>query len=549
MSKVNSDDFSVGQWQANASTQIISASISFIASLLIVASTSKSFLSEKKRSNTNTTASKSNRRFSRLNKKTSPYRRIIFLISVSDILYSLAFVTGPFMAQKTNPQARWGVSDSNAACKVNGLFFTVGASTSLLYYASLCYFYYCKISKRMTDEQFTRTFEKKIHIMIACICIANTCLSFAANTYNTYPTGTFCTNANTPAGCDQQPELYGECDPKVEAYIPYFTYFRILVTIFSVVVMLYSMIRLVHSVLNKDRIYGELPADHTQEQLLKYNLRKQLLRETMSQAIMYTVSWFICQSATIAVAVLIFTGVPHEKFPTVFQIYYSAFIPLNSAFNVFIYTRPAVRHVRRMDPSISRFRAFCMVLKAGGEAPNMEQSSSSTNQQLQQDDEQQDEQQLRQEKRSRKVYYQVCHPDQAFDKLQPNGSSREPFGYYYHNCDPSQVLDSLMDENFANLEDEYNEIEERMSGEFELGVRMNVSTFSGPDRTTVHNVDKREPFQFLQVSQLTNETDDCEPRLNLGGENVHMLGRLESNNEDIEADNDCHTVDVSSSEK
>ena len=71
-------------------------------------------------------------------------------------------------------------------------------------------------------------------------------------------------------------------------------------------------------------------------------------------------------------------------------------------------------------------------------------------------------------------------------------------------------------------------------------MRMKVSTFSRTDPTRANDVAKREPFQFLQVSQLTNESDDCEPRLNLGAE---------SNNEDFEADNDCHIVDFSSSEK
>jgi hypothetical protein len=99
-----------------------------------------------------------------------------------------------------------------------------------------------------------------------------------------------------------------------------------------------------------------------------------------------------------------------------------------------------------------------MVLKAGCEAPNMEQSSTSLNQQLQQEDEQQ---------------------------LRAHGRNREPFRYYcYHCSDPSQVLDSLIDENFANMDDQYNEIEGRMSEELcgaELGVRMNVSTLSGQD--------------------------------------------------------------------
>ena len=197
------------------------------------------------------------------------------------------------------------------------------STASLLYYASLCYFYYCKISQRMNDEEFTRKYEKKIHIMIGVICIASSCVSFALNTFHTYPTGTFCSNTNTPAGCNQQPEIYGECDSKIKVYVSYFAWSSLVVSTYSIVVILYSIIRLIYSVLNKDRIYGNLPANPTQQQLQKYSLRKNLLRETMFQAILYTVSWFICQSATYALAFLIFVReIPIEKFPIVFQIYY-----------------------------------------------------------------------------------------------------------------------------------------------------------------------------------------------------------------------------------
>jgi hypothetical protein len=485
MSTVNSEDFSVNQWQANATAQIVSASISFLASLVMVASIGKSFLPMKRNSEhddgrtvANRVVDNQNSTTSRLKKKTSPYRRIIFLISFSDILLSLAYITGPFMAQKTNPQALWGVSDSNAACVLNGFFYSIGANTSQLYYATLCYFYYCKISKKMTDEQFTRRYEKKMHITIAVICLTRACLSFAANTLNTYRTGTFCGNANTPAGCNQQPEIYGECDPKVKGYTSYFSYFSLLVSAYSIVVMLYSMIRLVYSVLKKDRMFGELPSNPCQEQSHKHTVRKKLLRETMSQAIMYTGSWLICQSVTIVVAILIFTGVSEEKFPSALQIFIFAIVPLTGAVNVFIYTRPAVRHVRRVDPSISRVAAFWMVLQAGGEAPNMEQSSTI----------------------------------QQHQQPRPSMSSREPFQcYYYHGNDLCSGLDSLGSLNSVSS------VDLRVMFSEDLVERVSVSTWSGldPSNTIIaskskdHDLDG-EPFGKDMITYRNYDDDMLE---------------------------------------
>ncbi|GFH50165.1 predicted protein [Chaetoceros tenuissimus] len=241
--------------------------------------------------------------------------------------------------------------------------------------------------------------------------------------------GNFCAITNTPAGCKQQPEIYGECDPEVEKFIwiIIFTYF--VIAAFSFSVIMYSMIRLIHSVSKKDRQYGDLPSNPTSEQLSIFTMRKQLLRETMIQAIMYTSSLFICQSAPVA---LFFLVNNKETFPAAFQIYNTAIIQLNSAVNVFIFTRPAVRHVRRADPSITRFRAFWMVLQAGGEAPNMDQSLSLTNEQM----------------------HQQPHPDK---------SSREPFGYYYYyGNDLCASLDCVNDASAVD-------------------VRMAISTFSGQD--------------------------------------------------------------------
>ncbi|GFH50156.1 hypothetical protein CTEN210_06632 [Chaetoceros tenuissimus] len=493
MSKVvNSEDFSVMHWQANVTAQIVSASISFLASLLIVACTSNSIFSVQRNSkhdeippekNKNEVNNQNTPRLKKKKKTTSPYRRIIFLISASDILHSLAFITGPFMAQKTNPQALWAVNVSNDECIVNGIFFTVGASTSLLYYATLCYFYYCKISKRMTDEQFTRTFELKIHIMIAVICIASACLGLAAKTYNTSPTGTFCAYSNTPTGCNQQPEIYGECDAKVKVYIPYFVCFRVIAQVFSIVVMLYSMIRLIHSVLKKDRMYGELPSNPSQDQLYKYNVRKQLLRETMFQAIMYTGSWLICQTVTMTMGFLYFIGVSHENFPSVLQVVVFAFLPLNGAVNVFIYTRPAVRHVRRVDPSISRFRAFLMVLQAGGEAPNIEQRSTSTNHQL--------------------------HQQQPSDM-----SSREPFGYDFFDVnDLCLSLDSLNNASSVDL---------RVMISEDLVARVDVLTWSGQDPSNT-NITSNSKIRCLEDGSFCEDVKEYshyyDPRQKLGGKN------------------------------
>lgn len=213
----------------------------------------------------------------------------------------------------------------------------------------------------------------------------------------------------------------------------------------------------------------------------------------MFQAILYTVSWFICQSATFALAFLIFAReIPIEKFPTVFQMYYSAFIPLNSAFNVFIYTRPAVRYVRRVDPSISRFQAFWMVLKAGCEAPIMDQTLLSTNQQLQ----------------------QQPHPDI---------SSRAPFKcYYYDGNDLCLSLEHLNDISSDDLK-----FMVRSSDSVE---RIAISTWSGKDIATNSKI---RDLENIPVGKEILNHRHYDPRPVLGlNENVMIEERFDDEGEE-----------------
>ena len=186
------------------------------------------------------------------------------------------------MTKKTNPQAIWALSESNIACVVNGTFFSFGAITSILYYATLCFFYYCKVSKRMTDELFTRRFETKIYLLILAIALSGSVSSIAAGMYNTYPSGTFCATANTPTGCHQEPEIYGECDAQISTNVKYFILVSFSVLAISILIILFSMAGLIYAVITKDRRYGDRPSnDAPEEQWQQYKLRKRLLREIM----------------------------------------------------------------------------------------------------------------------------------------------------------------------------------------------------------------------------------------------------------------------------
>jgi hypothetical protein len=126
----------------------VSASISLISSLLIICIIFRSL--------------------TRLN---SIYHRIMFGISVADIIVSTAIV----FARSAMP--RQGISKALdfyfascdhrrgtiQTCNIQGFFFAVGSLLTSTYNSSLCWYYYCVIVKAMSDEAIRKRMEPFMH--------------------------------------------------------------------------------------------------------------------------------------------------------------------------------------------------------------------------------------------------------------------------------------------------------------------------------------------------------------------------------------------------
>lgn len=355
----------------------------------------------------------------------------------------------------------------------------------------------------MTDELFARLYEKKIHILISAIALSGACSSIATGIYNTSATGSFCGIANTPTGCNQQPDIYGECDAQVSSYVKFFSLVSFCVSSTSILIIVLSMAGLVHFVLTKDRQYGDRPTDPSEEQLQQYKLRKYLLRETMIQAIMYVAGWFVSQVPPMIGGILLLLGTPLEKMPSWFRIFASMSYPLTNAFNIFIFTRPAIRHIRRVDTSVSWYRAFHMVLQSGGQVPSDFQRQRSEQQQQQQ-------QHVRRSMSSREAYGATTTPHQyvvqeslvdslnvenlgSFNDLSQGNPGYRSEGEWSHNLGGFSELNMIQEES-KELEDL-----EMKGNELESGVSLSVSSQSNTPNNVVSesgiSVSNVESFQ------------------------------------------------------
>ncbi len=323
-------------WKAVVVTQICTGSVSFIASLVIVTFLAKNGLSD-------------------------PYRRIVFGLSISDILKSVGMVAGPFLNRTDVPQALWAIGNPRS-CQLTGFLFMVGATAVPMYTLSLCIYYVCKCKIKMTDDQFAHRVEKKIHAIVILLNVGLHLTAFVIGTIKSSAFGNMCLTAAFPTGCRQNPEIYGECDPGSEETAEVFTFiYNICIPVVCIVGIIVCLAMIFWNVVLSERICGH-PSGHDSEAISR--LYK---RELVTQGFLY-VSVFLLSSIPYMTTNLIYLSgsEPSRNLYRTSAILY----PLGGLFNIFIYSRLSVENFHRRHPQCSRVQAFWLVLKAGGGIPS-----------------------------------------------------------------------------------------------------------------------------------------------------------------------------------
>lgn len=356
---------------------------------------------------------------------TSPYRRIIFGICLSDAIYAFALATGPFLASKEFPLARLAIGNS-ATCTLNGLFVGIGMLLTPLYVCFLCFYYFCKLSLKMDDETFKRKFEIKLYVIMTAVTLAVNIPAAAMGTINTAPTGVLCMpGAAYPTGCQQRPDLFGECDERIEkqsGVIMYITYAVMVLALFCVILF---MGKLTTTVVQRHTAYGtmstntrrqgksikretsgledeensenktsvpsnpefqDIEADESNlDQQMKAEIAEKLrmlyFRLTRTQFALWVTTYlfsiipYIIMGVTTAIK-----GVMPLDQPEPLRWFASLFYPSLGILITFIFTRPAIKYFRQMKPEFSWVRSFILVVKEGGEVPvRIVKSANETN--------------------------------------------------------------------------------------------------------------------------------------------------------------------------
>ena len=324
---------------------------------------------------------------------TSPYRRIIFGLSISDALLSIALLVGPFSAPSSVPQALWGLGN-DTTCALDGFLLKLGQP--LMYSCLLCFYFLCRLCKNMSDREFKQRIEWKLHIFIILFGLVDAIASLLTGMLNTASGGTVCTTAPFPAGCRQRPEIFGECDPsslRISSISTTVNSIKSIVVVACIVtcmsVISYHVIK-VFKVARQHYTYPSSPrfttihnyvdAETETEQTAdlpgQYDRWSQLMKETVVQILLYTTGFLLTYCP-----MLIYRHFFRHRgsTPKIVLLIVHALFPLGGFFNVLIYTRGAVLSFRREHPDYGWCRAFYEVFKAGGEVPKKESHLSNSN--------------------------------------------------------------------------------------------------------------------------------------------------------------------------
>mmetsp|Transcript_15117 Transcript_15117/g.18426 ORF Transcript_15117/g.18426 Transcript_15117/m.18426 type:complete len:496 (-) Transcript_15117:122-1609(-) len=363
-------------------------------------------------------------------KLSTPFRRIIVGISLSDVLQSLAMITGPF------------VLDSVSACDFNGFIMVFGSLAVPLYTAFLCVYYFCKLNRKMSNLAFCQKIEKKGHLLILT-CLLSLCI-YALVTANLNPLSgvSFCYFDSYPRSCEYIPEIVGECLRGKQKLPLLIIALGILLVSFAVIIV--TMVLLIGRAVFIERTFRSRPLPtvslRTRVLLSTQSLRSnksaskrdqnsnpstspstsyttsaevniaevniaevntaevntieekvdldldtnqedeennhqesvtdQIItiyrRETVIQGSLYILVFFLSYSFPFIDAV---AGAAQYRLPHFFTVLTAFFYPLGGLFNILVYTRPKVHRLRDRHPEFSYMKGLIYVLKAGGEVP------------------------------------------------------------------------------------------------------------------------------------------------------------------------------------
>ncbi len=353
------------------------------------------------------------------NRFKTPYRRIVFGLSVMDTIQSLGMIIGPFAIPQGTEGALWAIGNTYS-CDVQGFAVHIGFAGVPMYTLCLCLYYYFMIQLNMSESDFSKKVEPYLHAGAIAWTFIGGFICLSSKSFNVLEAGNMCWYTPLPADCVTNDEV--ECIRGSSA----FTYGWIFggsnfLTLCGIMYCLYAVCKcvadqerkndryrfrgsiavpqepqgpqgairrlsLAYSSFRDSDSHASIPRRMTQalsslrrstnddpEDALAIYVarieRKSMERrkETTRQATYYIGAFLSTCIWAYLYGFLVTIGV---KVPYAISVLLVLFYPMCGFLNLLVFTRPKVRTVRKRIKNISWIKAFYFVLRAGGSLPD-----------------------------------------------------------------------------------------------------------------------------------------------------------------------------------
>jgi len=343
----------------------------------------------------------------------SPYSRIIFGLSIADIMQSAGILASSFAAPSDTPDAPWA-KGTVETCEAAGYSMQVGGTAVPFYILFLSYYFLKRVKDKITPQEFAHKFEFKIHALIWLFPIIGGFVALARKNFNPTKNGSLCVMTDNPDGCSADPDtacIRGQNSPKdsvlLVAVPVALTFVMLIVNLVRFTLHVRSEERLIRLEARrsnrdnadpsearssdrdnadfseagcKDKLKATIVCCCNSEQSdpQDQDTTQSLSMQSLVQSSLYIFAYFLTYSGPILKLIMSASGIAR---PTWVKWLVSILWPFGGFFNILIYTRPKVFAMRKMyhqHAHTSWFIVFLRVVFSGGEVPSSDNNFESS---------------------------------------------------------------------------------------------------------------------------------------------------------------------------
>lgn len=272
----------------------------------------------------------------------SPYKRILFALSVADIVTSVSFAFQPFLVPQATSQRVWAIGN-DATCTALGAFAQLSMS-SIWYNGMLSYYFLLTIRFGVKENTFAKRYEPAMHALATGWPLVTSIVGAVLGFYHETELGAGCWISDYPDGCLDDT---GECKSPLIAWG------------FSGIWVAFMLVSIVVNNIIIYRYVRRLLMQSMQSSMNRVAQNKRI-KEVATQATLYVLAFTCTFIWTVVLRIMEGLRFDAEDEAQLFPllIVQNIMVPSTGVFNLIVYLWPRYKRVRASHTDASTTWVF-----------------------------------------------------------------------------------------------------------------------------------------------------------------------------------------------